>query len=74
MSDGDARVALRAAADLKSHMAALQLDPPPFGESLADQLLDLLGDAAVLRVMATSNDPDGTCLVWMRSPNTGRDG
>jgi ATP-dependent Clp protease ATP-binding subunit ClpC len=69
MSEGDVRLALRAAADLQSHLAALDLQPPPFGDSLADKLLDLLGQAAVLQAVAASANGDGTCLVWLRSPN-----
>ena len=69
LSTHDARVALRAAADLQSHLAALDLQPSPVGDSLDDQLLDLLGDAAVLATVAGSADADAACLVWLRSPN-----
>ena len=34
-----------------------------------ERLLDLLGDAAVLRRVAASADADAACLVWLRSPN-----
>ena len=69
MSDGDVRTALCAAADVKAQMAALELDPPAFGEDVTDQLAVLVGETAMLDVIAGSTDEDGAVSVLLRSPN-----
>ena len=69
MSNGDVRICLRAAADLESHLAAMELDPPPFGDSAQDQLIELVRDTAMMDMIAASGERDAKCLVWLRSPN-----
>jgi hypothetical protein len=74
MTDGDTRLALRAAADIESQMAAMESEPAEFGDSLADQLVELIGETGMLDVIAGSVDADSRCLLWLRSPNIEADG
>ena len=73
MTDGDTRLALRAAADIASQMAAMESEPAEFGDALRDQLIELIGEAAMLDAIAGSPDDQARCLVWLRSPNVEAD-
>jgi ATP-dependent Clp protease ATP-binding subunit ClpA len=74
MNDLDTRLALRAAADVASQMAAMESEPAEFGDSLADQLVELIGETAMLDVIAGSADAESRCLLWLRSPHAEADG
>ena len=70
MTDGDTRLALRAAADIESQMAAMESEPAEFGERLSDQLVEVIGETAMLDAIAGSVDVlKSRCLLWLRSPN-----
>lgn len=69
MAEGDVRLALRATADVASQVAAMELDPLPFGDSLTDQLAHLIAETAMLDIVAGSTDEHAKCLIWLRSPN-----
>ena len=69
INDGDMRLCLRAAADLDSHLASIEIEPPVFGDSLHDQLIELISSTAMMAAIASSDDADSRCLLWLRSPN-----
>ncbi len=73
MTDGDTRRALLAAADIESQMAAMESEPAQFGDSLGDQLVELIGETAMLDAIAGSSNTDAKCLLWLRSPNIDAD-
>ena len=58
---------LRAAEDFQSQLVTLEAMAKPFGETVADQLVELIHETALLNTM--TSDTNDKCLVWIRCIN-----